>query len=131
MIKSENEFKNMQQLIELHKVGQRRLSRSSLCIVRLPAACAVSITSIRSLLAPSAIAASLSYWAGLKSIKAAVKYSPAGVDFTDSPEPYLSNAPLPPGEDGGPADSLILLDDRMSGEPGTAVALNETTPNSS
>lgn len=42
------------------------------------------LTSIKSLFAPSATVARLSYWSGSKSVNAAVKYSPAGVFFTFS-----------------------------------------------
>jgi len=44
----------------------------------------VFITSIKSLLAPSAIAANPSNWSGSKSISADVRYSPAGVVFASS-----------------------------------------------
>lgn len=42
------------------------------------------LTNIKSLFAPSAMVARLSYCSGSKSINAAVKYSPAGVFFTFS-----------------------------------------------
>lgn len=48
-------------------------------------------TSIKSLLAPSEIAARLSYCSGSKSFRAEVRYSPAGVVLTIS-VPVLTNA---------------------------------------
>lgn len=54
---------------------------------RVPIECP---TSIKSLLAPSEIAARLSYCSGSKSFRAAVRYSPAGVVLTKS-VPVLTN----------------------------------------
>ena len=51
-------------------------------------------TSIKSLFAPSEMAACPSYWSGSKSFKAAVRYSPAGVLLTNS-EPVLTRATVP------------------------------------
>lgn len=51
-------------------------------------------TSIRSLFAPSEMAARLSYCSGSNSLRAAVRYSPAGVVLTCSP-PDLTNAMVP------------------------------------
>lgn len=53
--------------------------------------CIFILTSIKSLFAPSEIAARLSYCSGSKSFRAEVRYSPAGVVLTIS-VPDLTNA---------------------------------------
>jgi hypothetical protein len=59
----------------------KRYSKSSNSIIYVGV---VLITSIKSLLAPSAIAANPSNWSGSKSMSADVRYSPAGVVFASS-----------------------------------------------